>query len=447
MSERRYTPDSLAERLDELLPPGQPEQVNQDGDPLIQAAAWLTSAPQPQMSSEAMARIQAQVIRVQQMQRSSSRPRFPGVARWALAASFALVVLFAGSIPSSLASVPGDFLYPVKQAVEQVELTFANSPEASAVTHLVHAERRSQEAATLLTRGQFNPILLNGAIEELSVAAQIVRSGDNFDSALKDDLQRRTVIVNAQVNTVLALVGDETQVPDSTVVPLLTEIHATQESGGLLLPTDTPTIMPSPTSAPLTLMPTLTPIPALTETPTALIPTTTVTPLPPATVIASPTSTEIATEALVLTSTPTSLTANLIIEGAVEAINDNVIVIYGFEIELSPGDPLLLVIKVGDVVRVEGNFDGTIVIAILVTILNVDVIVNETGEVWRDAGDCSNPPPPWAPANGWRARCEGQQPGNNGNNGGNNGNNANNANNGNNGNNGMGMGMGSGSGS
>ena len=30
-----------------------------------------------------------------------------------------------------------------------------------------------------------------------------------------------------------------------------------------------------------------------------------------------------------------------------------------------------------------------------------------TGEAWRDRGNCSNPPPPWAPAHGWRRRCEG----------------------------------------
>jgi Domain of unknown function (DUF5667) len=439
MSEYRHTPDSLAERLDELLRPGQSEQVNQDGDPLIQAAAWLASAPRPQMSAETMARIQAQVIQAHQIQRTFVRPRFPSATRWALVASFVLIVLFAGSIPSSLASVPGDFLYPVKQAVEQVELTFANSSEASAVTHLVHAERRSQEAAALLARGQFNPVLVIGAIEELSVAAQIVRSGSSFDSALKDDLERRTVIVNAQVNTVLALVSDATQVPDSTVIPLLTEIHATQDSGGLLLPTATPTAMPSPSEAPSTLMPTmtLTPIPSLTEAPSTLMPTMTTTPLPPATMTASSSSTEFATATPIFTPTPTSLPTNLIIEGPVQAINGNIIIIYEIEIELSPNDPLLLVIQVGDVIRIEGNFDGNIVIAILVEIVNVDVVINETGEIWRDAGNCSNPPPPWAPANGWRARCEGQQPGNNGNNS-NNGNNGNRGNNGNNNNRGMG---------
>jgi hypothetical protein len=40
------------------------------------------------------------------------------------------------------------------------------------------------------------------------------------------------------------------------------------------------------------------------------------------------------------------------------------------------------------------------------TFTQVDVTVSDSGEVWRDDGSCNNPPPPWAPANGWRRRCE-----------------------------------------
>lgn len=107
----------------------------------------------------------------------------------------------------------------------------------------------------------------------------------------------------------------------------------------------------------------------------------------------------------------------IVIEGPVEAININIIVIYGIEIELNPDDPLLLVIQIGDIVRIEGTTndddgDGTIIIiAITIIIVNVDINI-DTGEIWRDEGKCSNPPPPWAPANGWRRRCE--QGGNNG---------------------------------
>jgi hypothetical protein len=122
-----------------------------------------------------------------------------------------------------------------------------------------------------------------------------------------------------------------------------------------------------------------------------------------------------------------------VIEGPVTAINGSTIVIYGIEIEIPANDPLLSVIEVGDVVRVEGDFGegGLTIVVTTVVIVNVEVFVNDTGEVWRDNGSCSNPPPDWAPANGWRRRCQGgaAPAGNNPGSGG------------------MGMGMGSGSGS
>ncbi len=100
----------------------------------------------------------------------------------------------------------------------------------------------------------------------------------------------------------------------------------------------------------------------------------------------------------------------IIIEGPVRAINANIIVIYDFEIELSPDDPLLVIIQVGDLIRVEGAFSGSVIVVITLVFVDVDVVV-ENGAVWRDSGDCANPPPPWAPAVGWRARCEGSSAG------------------------------------
>ncbi len=107
----------------------------------------------------------------------------------------------------------------------------------------------------------------------------------------------------------------------------------------------------------------------------------------------------------------TSLPVTIIIEGPVQIINANIVTIYDIDIEINVNDPILNVIQVGDFIRVEGDSrsEGTtlIVIAVFVVIVDVDVVVNVDGDVWRDSGDCSNGPPPWAPANGWRRRCEG----------------------------------------
>lgn len=100
----------------------------------------------------------------------------------------------------------------------------------------------------------------------------------------------------------------------------------------------------------------------------------------------------------------------IVIEGPVQSINANIITIFDIDIEIDASDPLLTVIQIGDEIRVEGDWVGgpnVTVIAINIVIIDVDIYVNDTGDVWRDAGNCGNPPPPWAPAHGWRARCEG----------------------------------------
>ena len=100
----------------------------------------------------------------------------------------------------------------------------------------------------------------------------------------------------------------------------------------------------------------------------------------------------------------------IVIEGPVTAINVNIITIYNINIELAPDDPNLTVIQIGDVIHVDGDIaerEGTVVIvAITVVFINVEVYINPDGQVWRDLGNCQNAPPPWAPANGWRRRCD-----------------------------------------
>jgi hypothetical protein len=100
----------------------------------------------------------------------------------------------------------------------------------------------------------------------------------------------------------------------------------------------------------------------------------------------------------------------IVIEGPVESININIITIYGIEIEVDEDDPILTVIQIGDVIRVEGELDDIdedtlVLIAITIIIIDVDIYISDDGDAWRD-DDCGNPPPPWAPAHGWRDRCE-----------------------------------------
>jgi hypothetical protein len=175
--------------------------------------------------------------------------------------------------------------------------------------------------------------------------------------------------------------------------------------------TMTPTSLPTFTNQP----PTVTP--PVVIAPTQSVPVEPTQPTQAATTEVAPPS----------TLTPT-LESVIVVEGPVEAINGDIVTIYGIDIALNPDDPLLTVIEVGDVLHVEANYDTTATIIVAVTAEPVSENVNvnpDTGETWRDDGSCANPPPPWAPANGWRRRCEAapanaNPPGNgNGNSGGN----------------------------
>jgi hypothetical protein len=96
------------------------------------------------------------------------------------------------------------------------------------------------------------------------------------------------------------------------------------------------------------------------------------------------------------------------IEGEVISIDGNVIVVADRTVVLRPDDPLLAVLEVGDVVRVEGTEDeGGLLTAMFILIVDTDVYVGDgPDDIYRDDGNCGNPPPPWAPAHGWRRKCQ-----------------------------------------
>ena len=139
---------------------------------------------------------------------------------------------------------------------------------------------------------------------------------------------------------------------------------------------------------------------------------------PEATVEATTEATPEATPGVEVTVEPGTAVIIIVIEGPVEAINVNIITIFDIDIEVDADDPVLTVIQIGDVLRISGELpindddqgdedEGTHMrlIAIIIIFVDVDVVVVD-GQVWRDRGNCDNPPPPWAPAHGWHRRCD-----------------------------------------
>ncbi len=285
MAEQRHDPESLADRLDALLPPGGEGIPAHDADPLVEAALRLAHAPRPTLAEGALARIEAQVLAAYGQQvaagrigpRSSpARLRLAGVRRWAMAAAALLIVLLVGLAPAVAASLPGEPLYPVKRAVEGVELALAPSPLAEASTRLTHAERRAEEMAALLAREQFAPELAADALDDLTAAARTAQA-----AALPEPdrlaLQARTIDAVARINGLLEQAERGGQADAAILEQWQAALRAAQDEGALLLP-----LPPAPTPTPTASQtPTATPTATATETPTAT-PTATPEGTPPA---------------------------------------------------------------------------------------------------------------------------------------------------------------------
>jgi hypothetical protein len=223
----------------------------------------------------------------------------------------------------------------------------------------------------------------------LVAAAKDARAHTGMAASDRLQLEARTVQINTLLDSILIRAEQSGLVSQETLAPLVAEVRDTQASGSLLLP---PAVTPTATPVP-TMTPGATTAPSLTPTPT----------VPPTAPLAATQGPEVTDTA--------EIPVTIIIEGPVEAINDNVIMIHDIEIEIPPDDARLKIIRVGDILRLEGvstKREGVFVItAASMVFVDVEVVVGDSGQVWRDEGNCSNPPPAWAPAHGWRRRCEG----------------------------------------
>lgn len=126
------------------------------------------------------------------------------------------------------------------------------------------------------------------------------------------------------------------------------------------------------------------------------------------TVTPSPTSRTIVTPTTSLTSTalPPTTEPITVIEGPISAVDDDTITIYDQIIVID--DPRLQGLQPGDVIRLERRTDTSGQSALILSVINVTILVNTDGQIWRD-DDCATPPPAWATdrdgVGEWQARC------------------------------------------
>jgi hypothetical protein len=310
--------------------------------PLLQVAADVRAVTMPEPRAAARMAGQQRMLSALAQRRTRRRAETRSVRRvwrWAVAViAVAALVGVGGTTAASAASLPGDALYPVKLAAQQIQLTLTLDASArQQLTERFSAQRRQDVQMAMQARRQVN-VELRGTLEQLNQDTWIV-------SGLTVRLQAETVVVGqpylgAQVTVrgylpgdgslvATRLVTDDVYHPSPTATsrptvqssetpgptPTNTPTWANTPASTGARPTDTPTPTPINTSYPTdTCTPTPTSIPAPTAmyvlTPTETYtptPTPTCTLEPTATHTPSPTSTSVPTATFTPTPTSTSV--------------------------------------------------------------------------------------------------------------------------------------------
>jgi len=138
-----------------------PEQ-SPELEPLLRVAlaARKTSSavePRPEFKARVRHEVQSQLRSKARKAEPKRTPALHWVPRWAaVAACVAVMFVFlaGGTVAASSGSVPGDTLYPVKTATEQVQMKLTFSKTAKAKLQARFAERRAKEMARLAEKGR-----------------------------------------------------------------------------------------------------------------------------------------------------------------------------------------------------------------------------------------------------------------------------------------------------
>jgi hypothetical protein len=227
---------------------------------------------------------------------------------YAMAALLAVVLLLGlsttGVITAAASALPGEPLYQVKLASEQVQLLLARDDSARQVVERAIANRRIQEAQTITQlRRPVTSLTIGGQLEALSDAEWQV-------AGLKIGITPQTRI-NGKPE-VGAHVSGTVQAPgDGRLIALELNVQSAQRQGAAVVATDTPT--PTATSQPPTPTPTATqpPVTPTNERPAIMLATETTaptgTPIPTSTATPAPTATRTRTPSPTSGPSPTPL--------------------------------------------------------------------------------------------------------------------------------------------
>ncbi|MCS6846059.1 MAG: DUF5666 domain-containing protein [Caldilineales bacterium] len=261
--------------------------------------------------------------------RSLGRP----VARgWATAALLlALVVVALGGASTALArnALPGDVLYPVKRATEQVQVVLTQQPEQRQRLLERLEQLRRDEAELVARAGRQATLSLSGVVVVLR-PGELWLGGLELPLILPSDARVDGELAAGSAVEITAVSdGSGRLVVRSLLVtgsPLPTVAPAQATATATATPTPSPRPTDTPTDTP-TLRPTDTPTPPPTDTPT---PQPTDTPTPTATATATRTPTPTTTRTATVTPTPRPVSVRIF--GLIEERHINYWIVGGYTV-------------------------------------------------------------------------------------------------------------------
>ena len=138
--------DALDEALDRLVL-GQPAHAPEALESLLQTARVAREAFAIEVPGDLADAHIAALTGVRAIGPKRSRRRLIVTL---LAAAISVLLLTGSAVAASAGALPGQLLYPVKRAVEKIDLALHGDPAAKARLHLQFAQRRLDELSTLL---------------------------------------------------------------------------------------------------------------------------------------------------------------------------------------------------------------------------------------------------------------------------------------------------------
>jgi hypothetical protein len=233
--------------------------------PLVQTASQVmilsvAPPPPPHGLTPGRQRFLAEAARLR-AERAPRRPLLAGAVRLATALAV-IAILFGvvlGSAQAAADSLPGQHLYGVKLATEQIRLALTSQPESRAALEQALAEERLDEIVALLKRKQvIGAAVSSHAVRQLEQA--LAASAQLQDAAAAQALQQLAEAIRQREQAMLSTAGES---PEPSVRQLLREMERVRQEAqagegdpeGLRqrlrqgTPAE-PTVLPGPTGSP-----------------------------------------------------------------------------------------------------------------------------------------------------------------------------------------------------